>query len=249
MAHVATPGMAVTYIRSTGEHVSATIIGPSTCGDDFFHVKYMRNGHELEHHAPMDRVLFPIRSPSPELSEPCPKRGRSTTRSESPPVRTSPAPAAPLRFGWELRTTVGGVPYYVDHNRELTTWERPELPAYSTITPKPPKARLHKDKRPVKARQYLTLDKFFKPTASSSSTASTTSTVATSSARSNSAAVAHLDCTPVGSKRRRSATEVRRTAAIYTVVFDLASWSGSGTATSPRSVRSPWQNIHLRRRA
>mmetsp|Transcript_72063 Transcript_72063/g.120885 ORF Transcript_72063/g.120885 Transcript_72063/m.120885 type:complete len:97 (-) Transcript_72063:41-331(-) len=79
MAHVATPGMAVTYIRSTGEHVSATIIGPSTRGDDFFHVKYMRNGHELEHHAPMDRVLFPIRSPSPEPSEPSPKRGRSAT--------------------------------------------------------------------------------------------------------------------------------------------------------------------------
>ena len=37
--------MAVTYIRSTGEHVSATIIGPSIRGDDFFHVKYMRNGN------------------------------------------------------------------------------------------------------------------------------------------------------------------------------------------------------------
>ena len=77
MAQFATPGMVVRYIRSTGEHVSATIIGPSTRGDDFFHVKYMRNGHELEHHAPMDRVLFPMRSPSPEPLEPSPKRGRS----------------------------------------------------------------------------------------------------------------------------------------------------------------------------
>ena len=48
MAHVATPGMAVTYIRTTSEHFSATIIGPSTRGDDFFHVKYMRNGHVFE---------------------------------------------------------------------------------------------------------------------------------------------------------------------------------------------------------
>ena len=41
MADVAIAGMAVTYIRSTGEHVPTTIIGASTRGDDFFHVKYM----------------------------------------------------------------------------------------------------------------------------------------------------------------------------------------------------------------
>ena len=62
---VITPGLAVTYIRSTGEHAPATIIGCSTCGEDFIHLKYMRNGHEIEHHAPFDCVLFPIRSPSP----------------------------------------------------------------------------------------------------------------------------------------------------------------------------------------
>ena len=44
MAQFATLGMVVRYIRSTGEHVSATIIGPSTRGDDFFH----GDGHELE---------------------------------------------------------------------------------------------------------------------------------------------------------------------------------------------------------
>ena len=32
MAHVATPGMAVTYIRSTGEHVSATMMKCRLCG-------------------------------------------------------------------------------------------------------------------------------------------------------------------------------------------------------------------------
>ena len=49
MADVATPGMAVTYDQSAGEHVPATILGPSTAGDGFFHVKYMQNGHELEY--------------------------------------------------------------------------------------------------------------------------------------------------------------------------------------------------------
>jgi hypothetical protein len=72
MVDVATPGMAVAYVWSTGGHVPATIAGPSTRGDGFFHVKYMQNGHELEHHAPMDRVLFAIRSPSPEPSEASP---------------------------------------------------------------------------------------------------------------------------------------------------------------------------------
>ena len=78
MAHVATPGMAVTYIRSTGEHVSATIIGPSTRGDDFFHVKYIRNGHELyftkdivdDGFVPRNRK--PKRIPKPE-AKPAPK--------------------------------------------------------------------------------------------------------------------------------------------------------------------------------
>ena len=55
MVDVAIAGMSVMYIRSTGEHVPATIIGPSTLGEDVFHMKYTRNGHELEHHAPLDR--------------------------------------------------------------------------------------------------------------------------------------------------------------------------------------------------
>ena len=63
--NVVTCGLAVTYIRSTGEDAPATIIGCSTHGEDFIHLKNMRDGHEIEHHAPFDRVLFLIRSPSP----------------------------------------------------------------------------------------------------------------------------------------------------------------------------------------
>ena len=42
--------------RSTTEHVPTTIFGAAIRGNDFFHflVKYMWNGHELEHHAPLD---------------------------------------------------------------------------------------------------------------------------------------------------------------------------------------------------
>ena len=65
MTNVVTPGLTVTYIRSTGQHAPASNIGCSTCWEDVLDLKYMRNGHEIEHHAPFDRVLFPIRSPSP----------------------------------------------------------------------------------------------------------------------------------------------------------------------------------------
>ena len=65
MANNVVPGMAVTYVRSTGEHASATIIGPSCHGDKYINLKYMRNGTEIEHNAAFDKVLFPIRSPSP----------------------------------------------------------------------------------------------------------------------------------------------------------------------------------------
>ena len=43
MKNVAIAGLGVTYIRFTGEHAPATIVGPSTHGDDFIHLKYMRN--------------------------------------------------------------------------------------------------------------------------------------------------------------------------------------------------------------
>ena len=62
MTNVVTPGLAVTYIRSTGEPAPATIIGRCTHGDDFIHLKYMRNGHEPEHHAPFDCVLLDLQN-------------------------------------------------------------------------------------------------------------------------------------------------------------------------------------------
>ena len=38
MANNAIPGMVVTYVRSTREHASATIIGPSRHGDNCIHL-------------------------------------------------------------------------------------------------------------------------------------------------------------------------------------------------------------------
>ena len=113
MANNVTHGVAVTYIRSTREHAPATIIGPSCHGDNYIHLKYMRNGKEIEHNAAFDKVLFPIRSPSPSPCEGSPTRGRSPTCSPSPPVSAGPAPAAALPVGWELATTKDGIPYYM----------------------------------------------------------------------------------------------------------------------------------------
>ena len=76
VCNVADAGMAVTYIRSTGELVPSTIIDPSTRGDGFCHMKYICNGHQIEHHASFDRVISPICSPSPAPSETSPTRGR-----------------------------------------------------------------------------------------------------------------------------------------------------------------------------
>ena len=131
MANNVIPGLAVTYVRSTEEHALATIIAPSRHGDNYIHLKYTRYGKEIEHNAAFDRLLFPIRIPLPSPFEGSPTCGRSPTRSPSPPVRTGPAPATALPVGWELATTMDGIPYYMDHNRGITTWERPQLPAYS----------------------------------------------------------------------------------------------------------------------
>ena len=43
MADVAIPGMAVMYIWSTGGHVPATIIGPSSTGKDLIPLKYTQH--------------------------------------------------------------------------------------------------------------------------------------------------------------------------------------------------------------
>ena len=61
MANIAIRGMAVTYVRSTWEHVPTTIIGPSCHGDNCIYLRYMmRNGKEIEHNAAFDEVLFSI---------------------------------------------------------------------------------------------------------------------------------------------------------------------------------------------
>ena len=74
MANNVIPGMAVMYVRSTGEHVSANIFGPSHHGDNYIHLKYMRNGKEIEPNPAFDKVLLPIRSPSPFPSMGSPTR-------------------------------------------------------------------------------------------------------------------------------------------------------------------------------
>ena len=48
MKNVAIADLGVTYIRSIGEHAPATIVGPSTRGDDFIHLKYMRKTKKLK---------------------------------------------------------------------------------------------------------------------------------------------------------------------------------------------------------
>ena len=44
MANNVIAGWAVTYVWSTREHAPATIIGLSRHGDNYIHLKYMRNG-------------------------------------------------------------------------------------------------------------------------------------------------------------------------------------------------------------
>ena len=101
MKNVVIAGLGVTFIRSTDEHAPSTIVGPFTRGDDIIHLKYMTNGHELEHHTPFD-------------------------------------------------------PYYIEQNRGITTWGRPELPPYPIAPPRPPKHRLPVAKQPMKRGPLLT---------------------------------------------------------------------------------------------
>ena len=93
MANNFIPCMAVTYVQSTGEHASAHIYRPSGHGDNHIHLKYMRNGKEIEHNAAFDKVLFPIRSPLPS-----PYEGSPTRLLE----RVSRACTAFLSMGWAL---------------------------------------------------------------------------------------------------------------------------------------------------
>ena len=58
MTNVVTPGLAVTYLPSTGEQAPATIIG---CGDDFILLKCTRNGHGLRaNFTSIPQLLMPL---------------------------------------------------------------------------------------------------------------------------------------------------------------------------------------------
>jgi E3 ubiquitin-protein ligase NEDD4 len=46
------------------------------------------------------------------------------------PSSTS-ADETPLPKGWEMDTTPSGRPYFIDHNRHLTTWADPRSPSTS----------------------------------------------------------------------------------------------------------------------
>ena len=56
------------FTRSTGEHVDATMKGPSEKGDLFAVLEYMKGGQVVTHPcAPLSKIEFFIRSPSPSL--------------------------------------------------------------------------------------------------------------------------------------------------------------------------------------
>ena len=203
-------GQPVTYQRYTNnDFVPARVLGPSKRGEQYIHIVYERNGHKQEHHAPLERVSFPIRSPSPSDGAPSPplshERGRSPTRSTTPAARCGPAPAAPLPMGWELRTTKDGIPYYVDHVRGATTWERPVLPSYEQVARPLPKHRLPAAKHRVVSGP---LDKYFPKGCAASTSGSVLATSSTGSAPATSpqalSSTMEVGCVKRGTNRRRS---------------------------------------------
>ena len=124
------PGREVLYKRyHTGELVPATILGPSTQGDDFARLKYTRNDRDYGNPAaPLSVVQFPLRSASPMSSTSSegapqpPSRGRTT----SPPTHPSLLPSR------EQCKTPDGRVFYVNHTKRETQWEEPP-PSYSSV--------------------------------------------------------------------------------------------------------------------
>ncbi|RDW77566.1 hypothetical protein BP6252_05619 [Coleophoma cylindrospora] len=56
----------------------------------------------------------------------------------------------PLPKGWEIRSTDEGIPYYVDHNTESTSWSDPRLPQDNGLNTKSAQPELNlNEKRPV----------------------------------------------------------------------------------------------------
>ena len=110
----------------TGELVEATILGPSTEGDDFVRLKYTRNGRDYENlSAPFSAVQFHLRSPSPMSSA----LSEETPQPPSLGCTTSPPSCPSLQPGWEQHQTPDGRVFYVNHTKWETQWEEPP-PAY-----------------------------------------------------------------------------------------------------------------------
>eukprot|EP00035_Acanthoeca_spectabilis_P013917 m.262511 g.262511 ORF g.262511 m.262511 type:complete len:1259 (+) comp16004_c1_seq1:143-3919(+) len=60
----------------------------------------------------------------------------TATSAGPPPTTPSPTGEVPLPDGWEIRYTLGGVQFFVDHNTRSTTWEDPRvMPAEVTPVP------------------------------------------------------------------------------------------------------------------
>ena len=77
-----TLGRQVMYTRSSGDHLAATITGPSQNGDQYLAIRYLRHGAYVEHTcALVTSIERPIRTPSPLVRSPSPSRSRS----RSPP--------------------------------------------------------------------------------------------------------------------------------------------------------------------
>ena len=76
MTNVVTPGLAVTYIRSTSEQAPASIISRSTCGDDFIHGHVFEgklySTKDIVDHSFVPRNRKPKPIPKPE-AKPAPK--------------------------------------------------------------------------------------------------------------------------------------------------------------------------------
>ena len=123
MAIIAIPSMAVTYVRNTGEHSPATIIGPSRHGENDIYFRYMQNEKEIEHNAAFDKVLFQIRSPSFSASQGSPPHLGTWALTDAQCIATSasqPCPSCSLAYwlgashhqGWDPPLHGSQVGYY-----------------------------------------------------------------------------------------------------------------------------------------
>ena len=101
----------------TRELVEATILGPSTEGDDFVHLKYAKIGCGYENpSAPLSAMQSHLRSPS---------RMSSTSSEDTPQPAPHGRPASPpsrppLPRGWEQCHTPDGCVFCVNHTKRET---------------------------------------------------------------------------------------------------------------------------------